>query len=110
MAKFRATKGYHFSKDGTDATAWAVFTKVPGSDPVVYEYETSKAADVTALRKLIDAETAGYTDIVEVDDKPKRSRAKAGGAKSGDASGSDSGDGQSDTDHDDSGDEQQGSQ
>lgn len=74
MAKFHAAKAYHFSADGTDATTWARFTKVAGSEPAVYEFETTKAADVAALRKLIDDEVAGYTDITEVEAKAKTSR------------------------------------
>lgn len=72
MAKFRADKGYHFSKDGTEATTWAKFEKVPGSDPVVFECETSKASSVAALRKLVDGDVEGYADITEVEEKPKR--------------------------------------
>ncbi|TQK29383.1 hypothetical protein [Arthrobacter sp. SLBN-53] len=83
MAKFRANKGYHFSKDGTEATTWAKFEKVPGSDPVVYEYETTKASSVTALRKLIDGDVEGYADITEVEEKPKRTAGgQTGGAQS----------------------------
>lgn len=90
MAKFRAPKGYHFSEDGTPGTTWAQFEKVPKSEPVVYEFDTDVKSEVDALRKLIDDEVEGYTDIVEVEDKPakkateaaaKKAPAKAAGAK-----------------------------
>ncbi|OCB42941.1 hypothetical protein A5721_26190 [Mycobacterium vulneris] len=90
MAKFRASKAYHFSTDGTDKATWAKFVKVAGSDPVVFEFETSKPADVAKLRKLIKGDPAGYTDIAEVDeDKPERGRSSGSGdaGQGGDAGG-----------------------
>jgi hypothetical protein len=72
MAKFRALKGYHFSPDGTEENTWAKFEKVPKSDPVVYEYDTDDKTSIALLRKLIEDETDGYTDITEVEEKPAK--------------------------------------
>jgi len=73
MAHFQARKAYHFSTDGTEDTTWARFTKVAGSDPVIYEFDTTHPAYVAKLRVLAD-DGGDYGDIVEVDDKPKRAR------------------------------------
>lgn len=97
MARFQAPKGYHFSEDGTDKTTWAHFTKVSGSNPAVYEFETTKPSDVAKLRKLIESDD--YGDITEVETKPKRGKstpadtgqaggeADGGAAANGDADG-----------------------
>lgn len=86
MTVFRASKGYHFSEDGTPNTTWAKFEHVQGSDPSVYEFETTERTSVAQLRKLIEDEVGGYTDIVEV--AAKKPAAKKAAAKGGDTGGS----------------------
>ncbi|MEX3644465.1 hypothetical protein [Mycolicibacterium porcinum] len=82
MAKFRADKGYHFSQNGTDP--WAHFELVPGSDPVVYEFETTDAKAISRLKKvdgieLVDKSSGG--------DASASADADAGGAAGDDGSG-----------------------
>lgn len=68
MAVFEADKGYHFSEDGRDP--WAVFVRVPGSDPARYRCETSDAKVIDRLAKA--------DGVTRVDDsEPKRGRQKA---------------------------------
>jgi hypothetical protein len=95
MAKFRASKGYHFSKDGTEATTWAKFEHVPKSEPPAYEFDTTVKSEIDAVRKIIDNEVEGYTDIVEVVEKTARGgrAGKAGANKAGKAGDDDSGQG-----------------
>ncbi|AQT81969.1 hypothetical protein B1R94_25985 [Mycolicibacterium litorale] len=111
MAKFRASKGYHFSEDGTEETTWAKFDHVPKSDPAVYEFETDEKSEIASLRKLIEDEVPGYTDIVEVAEKPakkapaKKAPAKRAGSKAADKADGDDEGGDGDPDGgDDSGD------
>lgn len=107
MAKFRASKGYHFSEDGTEVTTWARFDHVAKSDPPAYEFDTDDKTEIAALRKLIDDEVPGYTDIVEVVDKPakkapakkapaKRTGSKTAGDGDGDGTGADDSTGDAD--------------
>jgi hypothetical protein len=67
MAKFRASKGFQFSEDGINL--WADFRRVPGSDPAVYEFETSDKKAIDRLEKVDGVES--------VDEKPKRSTSRA---------------------------------
>lgn len=68
MATFRADKRWHFSEDGTNP--WALFERVPGSEPAVYEFETSDAAVARRLEAV--------DEITRVEEKPvRKSRSKA---------------------------------
>lgn len=82
MAKFRADKGYHFSQNGTDP--WAHFEPVPGSDPVVYEFETTDAKAISRLKKLDGIE---LVDKSSGGDASASADADAGGAAGDDGSG-----------------------
>lgn len=65
MATFHASKRFHFSDNGRDP--WAVFVRVPDSDPAVYEFETG---DPKVIDRLEVADGVTRVD----DDKPKRGR------------------------------------
>ncbi|CAN5146861.1 hypothetical protein BH11ACT6_BH11ACT6_34880 [soil metagenome] len=98
MAKFRASKGYQFSEDGTLKTTWAHFTLVPNEhrsqgEPAVYEFETTDRKAVAQLRKLIDAQTEGYTDITEVEKPKKAPDSPTGDSDTGDTGTGDQGTG-----------------
>lgn len=81
MATFTASKGYHFSEDGTEDKTWAHFEKVPGSEPPVYEFETTKTTALRRLRAVIDDPDSGYADIAEVDDASAKAAEKAAADK-----------------------------
>lgn len=59
MATFRADKAYHFSQDGSDP--WAKFERVPGTDPAVYEFETTDTKVINRLKKAKGVELVGAT-------------------------------------------------
>lgn len=72
MATFHAPKGYQFSEDGTDP--WAVFTRIEGSDPVVFEFVTDEAKVIGRLKKIDDIKLVDDAKAKPEDpDQPKGS-------------------------------------
>jgi hypothetical protein len=63
MARFRSRIGYHLSEDG--AQPWAHFTRVRGSAPPIYEFETSDREVVKKLKALDGVEQVDQKDSVE---------------------------------------------
>jgi hypothetical protein len=86
--KFRASKRFHFSENGTDP--WAVFEKVPDSDPPVYEFETSDAKAIAKLDDCADVEkVAERAPATKAPAKKAAAKKVAGGSAS--SSGDDTG-------------------